>query len=83
MDELATLTMERNLTFWHTMGSVSRGWCLVMLGQGEQGFPLMTGRAAADLHSTCFGPLVFTMLADASRVVEQPEVGLAYLIGRP
>jgi class 3 adenylate cyclase/tetratricopeptide (TPR) repeat protein len=79
VDELVTLTMERNLTFWHTMGSVSRGWCLVMLGHVEQGFSLLTGGAAADLHTTCFGPLVFTMLADASRAVEQPEVGLIHL----
>jgi len=80
VDELVALTMERNLTFWHAMGTVSRGWCLVMLGHGEQGYSLLSGDAASELRTTCFGPLVFTMLADASRMVGQPEAGLAHLI---
>ncbi len=74
VDELVALTMERNLTFWHAMGTVSRGWCLVMLGHGEQGYSLLSGDAASELRTTCFGPLVFTMLADASRMVGQLEL---------
>jgi class 3 adenylate cyclase/tetratricopeptide (TPR) repeat protein len=79
VDELVALTMERNLTFWHTLGMVSRGWCLVMLGQGQQGLSLIAG-AARDLSTSAFGPLVFTLLADAARIVGQAEVGLAHLI---
>jgi class 3 adenylate cyclase/predicted ATPase len=79
-DELVALTMERKLKFWHAMGTVSRGWCLVMLGHEEQGYSLLRGDAASELRATCFGPLVFTMLADASRTVGQPEVGLAHLV---
>ena len=37
---------------------LSRGWCLVMLGHGEQGYSLLSGDAASELRTTCFGPLV-------------------------
>ena len=77
-DELLALSADRELAFWHTVGSVSRGWCLAMSGSGEQGISLLTD-GLSDLSTTAFGPVVLTMLADASRILRQPGVGLAHL----
>ena len=77
-DELLALSADRELVFWHKAGMVSRGWCLAVLGRGEQGVSLLTD-GLSDLGTTIFGPLVLTMLADASRIVGQPGVGLAHL----
>jgi predicted ATPase len=77
-DELLALSADRELAFWHKAGMVSRGWCLAVLGRGEQGVSLLTD-GLSDLGTTIFGPLVLTMLADASRIVGQPGVGLAHL----
>ena len=77
-DELLALSADRELMFWHKAGMVSRGWCLAVLGSGEQGVSLLTD-GLSDLGTTIFGHLVLTMLADASRIVGQPGVGLAHL----
>ena len=79
VDELATLSANRELGFWHTVGTVSRGWCLVMLGQGDQGIAQMS-EGVSNLRATCFGPLVVTMFADAFRILRQPGAGLAHLV---
>ena len=59
-DELLALSADRELVFWHKAGMVSRGWCLAMLGRGEQGISLLTD-GLSDLRTTIFGPLVLTM----------------------
>ena len=79
VDELVTLSANRELGFWHTVGTVSRGWCLVMLGQGDQGIAQMTD-GVSNLRATCYGPLVVTMFADAFRILRQPGAGLAHLV---
>ena len=78
VDELVALSADRDLAFWHKIGMVSRGWCLALLGHGQAAISPMTERIS-DLRSTCFGPHVLTMMADASRTVGQPQVGLAHL----
>ena len=78
VDELVAVSADRDLVFWHKIGTVSRGWCLALLGRRPEGISLMAG-GTSDLRSTCFGPHVLTMMADASRTVGQPAVGLAHL----
>ncbi len=78
LDELVALSADRDLVFWHKIGTVCHGWCLALLGHGQEAISLMTG-GVSDLRSTCFGPHVLTMMADASRIVGQPEIGLAHL----
>ena len=77
-DELLALSADGELVFWHKWGMVTRGWCLAALGRGEQGISLLNDGLSV-LGTTSFGPLVLTMLADASRIVGQPGVGLARL----
>ena len=78
-DELVTLSTNRKLGFWYTMGIVLRGWCLVMLGQGDQGISEMSA-GVTELRATLFGPLVLTMFADAIRILGQASAGLAHLM---
>jgi predicted ATPase len=78
-DELVTLASSRELEFWHTLGIVLRGWCLVMLGQKDQGISEITA-GVSKLRGTLFGPLVVTMFADAFRILGQADAGLAHLI---
>jgi hypothetical protein len=80
VDELVTLSTNQELGFWHTIGTVCRGWCLVMLGQGDRGISEMTAGVYKKTRATLFGPLVFTMFADAFRTLGQADVGLAHLI---
>jgi predicted ATPase len=77
-DELVTLSTNRELGFWHTLGVVLRGWCLVMLGQEGRGISEMT-TGVSKLRGTLFGPLVGTMFADAFRELGQAGAGLAHL----
>ena len=79
-DELVTLSTNRELGFWHTIGTVCRGWCLVMLGQGDRGISEMTAGVYKKTRATLFGPLVVTMFADAFRILGQTGVGLAHLM---
>ena len=37
VDELVTLSANQELGFWQTVGTVSRGWCLVMSGKETKG----------------------------------------------
>ena len=76
-DELVALTAERELAYWHKRGMVCRGWCLAVLGRGEQGLLLITDWLS-DL-GTHVGGLDLIMLADACRCVGQPHDGLAHL----
>ena len=78
-DELVTLSTNRELGFWHTIGTVLRGSCLVMLGQGDRGISEMTA-GVSKLRATFFGPLVVTMFADAFRILRQAGAGLAHLV---
>jgi predicted ATPase len=80
VDELVTLSTNRELGFWHTIGTVCRGWCFVMLGQGDRGISEMTAGVYKKTRATLFGPLVFTMFADAFRTLGQADVGLAHLM---
>jgi tetratricopeptide (TPR) repeat protein len=66
VDELVTLSANRELGFWHTAGMVCRGWCWVMLGHGHHGISQMND-GISNLRTTCFGPLVVTMRPRASR----------------
>jgi predicted ATPase len=79
VDELVTLSRNRELGFWHTLGMVLRGWCLVMLGPRDRGISEMTA-GVSKLRGTLFGPLVVTMFADAFRKLGQAGVGLAHLM---
>jgi predicted ATPase len=74
-----TLSANRELGFWQTLGMVLQGWCLVMLGQADEGISEMTA-GVPKLRSTLFGPLVVTMFADAFRKFGQSGVGLAHLM---
>ena len=74
-DELVALSADRELLFWHKRGMMCRGWCLAVLGRGEEGIPLMTD----ELGDPYFGPLALTMLADACGKLGHPGVGLAHL----
>ena len=78
-DELVTLSTNRELAFWHTIGMACRGWCLVMLGQGDRGISEMTA-GVSKLRATLFGPIVVTMFADAFRILGQTGAGLAHLM---
>ena len=78
-DELVTLSTNRELGFWHTIGLACRGWCLVMLGQGDRGISEMTA-GASKLRATLFEPIVVTMFADAFRRLGQTGAGLAHLM---
>ena len=78
-EELVTLSTNRELGFWHTIGTVLRGSCLVMLGQEARGISEMTA-GVSKLRATLFGPLVVTMFADAFRILGQAGAGLAHLM---
>ena len=78
-DELVTLSTNRELGFWHTIGLACRGWCLVMLGQGDRGISEMTA-GVSKLRATLFEPIVVTMFADAFRILGQTGAGLAHLM---
>ena len=78
-DELVTLSTNRELGFWHTIGLACRGWCLVMLGQGDRGISEMTA-GVSKLRATLFEPIVVTMFADAFRRLGQTGAGLAHLM---
>jgi hypothetical protein len=56
-EELVMLSINRELGFWHTISKVCRGWCSVMLGQGDRGISEMT-IGLSKLRATLFGPLL-------------------------
>jgi hypothetical protein len=78
-DELVTLSANRELGFWNTIGLACRGWCLVMFEQGDRGISEMTA-GVSKLRATLFEPIVVTMFADAFRNVGQTGAGLAHLM---
>jgi predicted ATPase len=77
-DELVALSANRELAFWHKIGLMFRGWCLAALDRGQEAMLLMTA-GLPDLRSTCVGTHVLTMMADAFRLIGQPEIGLTHL----
>ena len=78
-DELVTLSTNRELGFWRTIGLACRGWCLVMLGQGDRGISEMT-TGVSKLRATLFEPIVVTMFTEAFSMVGQTSAGLAHLM---
>ena len=57
-----------------------QGWCLTMLGQREKGMTQLTnGLAAYRAQGLLHVPMYLTLLADASRKVQQPQNGLRQL----
>jgi len=79
LDELVTLSTNRELGMWHTLGSVCRGWCLAALGEGERGISEMTA-GVSKMRATLFGPLVVTLFADALRILAQQGAALGNLM---
>jgi hypothetical protein len=69
-DELLALSTERGFEFYRAWGAVMRGWCLVSLGQTDEGIPLViTGLADwRELRMMTWGPVILTVAADACRV---------------
>jgi predicted ATPase len=80
-DELLVLSAERGFAHWRALALVVRGWCLSALGQAERGIPLLTTGLADQraIGSALYRTQALTMLADAYRIVGQPQVGLAQL----
>ena len=77
-DELMTLSNERSFVMWRVLGRVFRGWCLAALGQPYQGIPLITaGLAEVRANGILHVPHILTLLADAHRMADQPQVALA------
>ncbi|HEV2549914.1 MAG TPA: adenylate/guanylate cyclase domain-containing protein [Stellaceae bacterium] len=77
-DELLALSSGRELAFWHRTAILARGWSLAAVGRVEEGISLLTS-VLSDIRATVIGPLALTILADAYRIAERPEVGLLYL----
>jgi predicted ATPase len=80
-DELLALSAEHGFAHWRALASVVRGWCLSVLGQAEQGVPLLTTGLADQrgIGSALYRTHALTLLADAYRIGGQPQVGLAHL----
>jgi class 3 adenylate cyclase/tetratricopeptide (TPR) repeat protein len=80
-DELLALSTEHGFAHWRALASVARGWYLSVLGQTEQGIPLLTNGLANQrgIGSALYRTHALTLLADACRIGGQPQVGLAHL----
>jgi predicted ATPase len=77
-DELLALANEQGFALWDAVGTIMRGWCLSIRGQGAQGVPLMLqGLAAWRATGSKLGlPSYLTALADAYGMAGQPQEGL-------
>jgi predicted ATPase len=80
-DELLALSSEREFPFWRAHGLVHQGWCLAALGRADAGIPLLT-TGLTTLHATgtrLFIASSLTLLADAYRIDDQPQVAIEQL----
>lgn len=80
-NELLALSAEHGFAHWRALASVARGWYLAVLGQAEEGAPLLiTGLAdQRGIGSALYRTHALTLLADAYRIKGQPQVGLTHL----
>jgi class 3 adenylate cyclase len=80
-DELLALSAEHGFAHWRALACVARGWYLSVLGQAEQGVPLLTTGLADQraIGTALYRTHALTLLADAYRIGGQPQVGLAHL----
>src|SRR5262249_6805813 len=75
------LAAEQGFTYWAAMGTILRGWALVMQGQGEEGLAQVRhGLAAARATGAALAvPFWCTLLADVSAHLGHTEEGLQAL----
>src|SRR5262249_15304013 len=79
-DEWLSLTERQSIGYYSAEAMTFQGWCLAMLGQEEKGITqLMRGLAAHRAQGLLHLPTCLTLLADASRNVQQPQDGLRQL----
>jgi hypothetical protein len=80
-DELLALSTQRGFEFYRAGGAILRGWCLVALGQADEGIPLViTGLADwGELRMMTSGPVMLTLAADACRMAGELQSALGHL----
>jgi class 3 adenylate cyclase/tetratricopeptide (TPR) repeat protein len=80
-DEVLTLAQEQGFPLWLGVGNHMRGWCLGMLGQPEEGMPLLAKGVALRRANGAELLLPFTLatLAEIHLAAGQPDEALGQL----
>jgi predicted ATPase len=80
-EELSTLAAEQGFPAFRSGATLARAWCMVALGQEQEGVELFTqGLTTRRADGTkAYMPYHLTVLADAYRKARQPEAALQQL----